>query len=163
MSLPSITLTLPGVARLILKSSQTLSRKLIWAIPYPDGASPPSFLNLVDEIYVLWSTPLATQRGATSRQMRDEALRLIDRDIAPFWQLTNKPIVLAVADPSTNMTEQMDAYNAIMMALNDRPWLLGVVSTGYYPLLSLQDSSASVHGKPASGVLWYWFPLFLGK
>jgi hypothetical protein len=30
---------------------------------------------------------------------------------------------------------------------------------GYY---ALQDKSASVHGKPAADILWYWFPRLLG-
>jgi hypothetical protein len=95
--------------------------------------------------------------------MRDEALRMIDNDLAPFWQQTNKPIILAIAYPSNTMTEQVDNYNAMMMAINDRPWLEGIVSTGYFPVFPLPDTSISINGKPASGVLWYWFPLFLGE
>jgi hypothetical protein len=142
----------------------TYQGKLIWATTYPEGiASPAPFLDLVDAIYVQWSPPLATQPDATSRQMRDEALRMIDNDLAPFWQQTNRPIILAIAYPSNTMTEQVDNYNAIMMAINDRPWLEGIVSTGYFPVFPLPDTSISVNGKPASGVLWYWFPLFLGE
>ena len=149
--------------KLITNLRSVYRGKLIWATTYSDGINTvPSILELVDEIYVLWSPPLATQPNATSRQMRDEALRLIDRDLHPFWQQTKKPIILALAYPSVTMNEQMNAYNAMMMALNDRPWLAGIVSTGYYPPLPLKDTCPSVNGKPASGVLWYWFPLFLG-
>jgi hypothetical protein len=38
-----------------------------------------------------------------------------------------------------------------------------VVSDGYYPPISLQDKSISIHGKPARGVVWFWFGRFLGK
>jgi hypothetical protein len=37
-----------------------------------------------------------------------------------------------------------------------------VVSRGYYPPAALRDKSASVHGKPAADILWYWFPRMLG-
>lgn len=138
--------------------------KLIWATTYSDGiTSVPSFVELVDGIYILWSPTLAIQPETTSRQMRDEALRLIDRDLHPIWQQKQKPIILALTYPSTSMSEQMNAYNAMMMAINERPWLAGIVSTGYYPPLPVQDISPSVNGKPASGVLWYWFPLFLDQ
>ena len=57
---------------------------------------------------------------------------------------------------------QEDAYNAVLLAVNSRPWIKGLVSAGYYPPAELSDKSSSVHGKPAAGVLWYWFPRFLG-
>jgi len=59
-----------------------------------------------------------------------------------------------------DLDEQALAYNAIMLAVNERPWIAGVVSHGYFPLAPLQDKSTSVNGKPAAGVLWYWYPLF---
>ena len=64
---------------------------------------------------------------------------------------------------SLNLGEQTAAYNAMLMAVNQRPWISGLVSMGYYPPVALQDFSTSVHGKPASGALWYWFPRLLGK
>ena len=64
---------------------------------------------------------------------------------------------------SLDLHEQENAYNAIFLAINDRPWITGVVSRGFYPPLPLQDKSRSVHGKPASGVLWFWFGRFTGK
>ena len=156
--------TSPAWRGLIETIRGTYQGKIIWAVSYPAGvSSPPPFLDLVDEIYVLWSPMLSPQPGATRQNMKDEALRLIDRDLAPFSELINKPIVLAVSYPSDSMTDQMNAYNAMMMAINERGWLHGIVSTEYYPPLPVQDTSASVHGKPASGVLWYWFPFFLGQ
>jgi hypothetical protein len=49
------------------------------------------------------------------------------------------------------------------LAINDRSWISGFVSQGFYPPLPLQDKSSSLHGKPASGVIWFWFPKLLGK
>jgi hypothetical protein len=44
-----------------------------------------------------------------------------------------------------------------MLAANQVEWVEGLVSRGYYPPAALQDAGMSVHGKPARGVLWYWF------
>ena len=62
-----------------------------------------------------------------------------------------------------DLADQERAYNAMFLAIKDRPWIGGVISSGYYPPAVLQDKSISVHGKPARGVLWFWFGKFLGK
>jgi hypothetical protein len=64
---------------------------------------------------------------------------------------------------SIDLIEQTNAYNALLLAINGRTWISGFVSQGFYPPLPLQDTSASVYGKPASGVLWFWYPRLLGK
>jgi hypothetical protein len=61
-----------------------------------------------------------------------------------------------------NLQEQADIYEAILTAVNERPWVGGVISRGYYPPVALRDKSASIHGKPAADILWYWFPRLLG-
>jgi hypothetical protein len=61
-----------------------------------------------------------------------------------------------------NLQAQADVYQAMMLAVNERAWLGGFVSRGYYTPVALQDGSASVHGKPAEDVLWYWFGRFTG-
>jgi hypothetical protein len=57
---------------------------------------------------------------------------------------------------------QADLYEAMLTAINARPWIGGVISRGYYPPAALQDKSASVHGKPAADILWYWLPRLSG-
>jgi hypothetical protein len=63
---------------------------------------------------------------------------------------------------SLDLQAQVDLYEAMLTAVNGRPWISGFVSRGYYPPAALQDKSASVHGKPAADMLWYWFPRMLG-
>jgi hypothetical protein len=63
---------------------------------------------------------------------------------------------------SLDLQEQAHLYNAMLLAVNDRDWISGFVSMGFYPPVALQDPSISVYDKPASGVLWYWFPRLLG-
>jgi hypothetical protein len=60
-----------------------------------------------------------------------------------------------------NLSEQATLYNAILVALNQRTWLDGIVSRGFYPPATLQDFTPSVHGKPASDILWYRYPRLL--
>jgi hypothetical protein len=61
-----------------------------------------------------------------------------------------------------DMDSQETVYEAMLNAVNSRNWISGLVSRGYYPPTILLDKSASVHGKPAADLLWYWFPRFLG-
>jgi hypothetical protein len=63
---------------------------------------------------------------------------------------------------SLNLQLQADLYEAVLTAVNGRPWISGVVSRGYYPPAALRDKSASVHGKPAADILWYWYPRLTG-
>ena len=67
-------------------------------------------------------------------------------------------------NPAFNVDKksQADIYQALFCAVNSRAWITGFVSRGYYPPTILQDKSASIHGKPAADILWYWYPRFLG-
>lgn len=57
---------------------------------------------------------------------------------------------------------QADLYQAMLQAVNQRDWIGGFVSRGYYPPVPLMDKSSSVRGKLASDLLWYWFPRLTG-
>jgi hypothetical protein len=57
----------------------------------------------------------------------------------------------------------VDIYDALFNAVNARAWVSGLVSRGYFQPVALQDKSASIHGKPAADLLWYWFPRLLGN
>ena len=61
-------------------------------------------------------------------------------------------------DANVDLIEQMEIYNGALLAINNRPWIDGVVSRGYYPPAPLHDPSTSIHGKPAADVLWYIYP-----
>jgi len=63
---------------------------------------------------------------------------------------------------SLDLQAQADIYEVMLNAINTRPWVEGIVTRGYYPPAMLQDKSASVHGKPAADLLWYWFPRLTG-
>jgi hypothetical protein len=76
------------------------------------------------------------------------------------WQALSRPYP-DITDIAIDLQEQADIYSALLRAVNERPWIKGFVSTGYYPPAILQDKSLSVHGKPAENTLRYWYPQIL--
>jgi hypothetical protein len=68
-----------------------------------------------------------------------------------------------IPELNLNLLAQANAYNAVLSAINDRSWISGYLAMGYYPPAVLQDKSTSIHGKPASGVIWYWSQKYLGR
>lgn len=78
------------------------------------------------------------------------------------WTAFNRPNP-DITTVSLDLQQQFDIYDAFLNAVNGRTWVSGIVSRGYFPPVALQDKSASVHGKPAADLLWYWFPRLLGN
>jgi hypothetical protein len=78
------------------------------------------------------------------------------------WTALNRPNA-DIGTINLDLQQQVDIYDAMFNAINTRAWVSGFVSRGYYPPVTLQDKSASIHGKPASDLLWYWFPRLLGN
>ncbi len=60
-----------------------------------------------------------------------------------------------------DLEEQLSAYQALLYAINDRDWIDGLVSRGFYPPVELQDKSSSIHGKPSQTILGDWYRQFL--
>lgn len=78
------------------------------------------------------------------------------------WTVLNRPNA-DLSSINLDLQQQVDIYDAMFNAINARSWVSGFVSRGYYAPVALQDKSASIHGKPASDLLWYWFPRLLGN
>ena len=162
---------------------QHFNGQVLWAVSYPGGLqSVPDFAGDLDGVYLLWYAPLT---GSSVDDLKASIGGLLDNDIQPFQAALGKPVMLAAAYPSANdaasaslpvsalfqpggsqaavnLQAQVDIYQALMIAVNERDWLGGFVSRGYYPPVGLQDASASIHAKPAADVLRHWFPRFLG-
>ena len=68
-------------------------------------------------------------------------------------------------NPTINLDlqEQVDLYNGFLGAVNERQWVSGIISEGFFPPIRLEDKSTSIHGKPALEIVRYWFGQFLGK
>ena len=165
---------------------------VLWAMPYPqDFQKTLSFIDAVDGIYLMWSAPLAKNGDPTHEAGKlldadvlpfqeligkpvllglsyPSATGALSGCIANADGACVEPAALArpnqdIPSVQINLQEQADAYNAMLMAINDRLWVSGVITRGYYPPVALLDKSCSVRGKLAAGVLWYWFPKLLGK
>jgi hypothetical protein len=78
------------------------------------------------------------------------------------WMALNRPNA-DLATVNLDTQQQVDIYDALFNAVNARAWVSGLVSRGYFQPVALQDKSASIHGKPAADLLWYWFPRLLGN
>ncbi len=154
-----------------------------------DLENPPIFLHQVDQIYLLWSAPLSEGQSVTEPALESRFSSLMEQEVKPFVDREAKPIWIGLTyasnahavngcPPGNNacltqifnnsgfaspadLQSQLDIYNAAFATFNSYSWIGGIFSRGYYPPVALQDTSASVHGKPASDVLWYWFPKIL--
>jgi hypothetical protein len=78
------------------------------------------------------------------------------------WNLLRRPNE-DLGSVGLNLQTQADVYEAVLTAVNARPWVSGFVSRGYYPPAALQDKSTSIHSKPVADILWYWYPRLLGN
>jgi hypothetical protein len=165
---------------------------ILWALPYPQNIQELiSITDVVDGVYLMWSVPLAKTGDPTQEAgkiLDADVLPFQEQIGKPVLLGLNYPSATgslsgcimnadgACINPAElipthpdipgvqiNMVEQAEAYNAILLAVNDRLWVSGVVTRGFYPPVVLQDKSNSVRGKLAAGVLWYWFPKLLGK
>ncbi len=74
--------------------------------------------------------------------------------------LTYSSVYPPISSPeqyTLDLQTQAEIYSAFLAVVNERPWIDGVVSQGFYPPAALQDASSSIHGKPASEIIWYWY------
>jgi hypothetical protein len=178
---------------IIAEVRQHFRGNVIFALPYDNGVvvAPVNILKDADAVYLLWFARLSDQPNPNKADLLAEAGRLLDNNIAPIQSQVNKPFIIGLSYPSStysatgsggclywpalgrpnadlgsvnlDLQQQVDIYDAIFNAINARSWVSGLVSRGYYAPVALQDKSASVHGKPAADLLWYWFPRLLGN
>lgn len=141
------------------------SGQLLWALPVEQLAQPPFLLELVDAVYVEFSfsdevlASLANLEFNLATRIDDQFNTLI----TPYHEQSGKPVVVAFAYPSLNsLADQAEAYQIFLTAVENRPWVTGFVSQGYYPPAALLDRSSSLHGKPAGEVLSVWFKGWIG-
>ena len=144
---------------------------LLWSLKLSDSSNP-STESMADEAGRLLDTnvsPLSSQlgkpiiiaaaypsaSGAASGCISDGQGGCLN------WTQLSQPNP-DIPSVTLNLQLQADIYEAMLTAINQRQWVGGFVSRGYYPPTILQDKSASVHGKRAADILWYWYPRFLG-
>ncbi len=144
---------------------------LLWSLKL-SNASSPSKTEMTDEAGRLMDTnvsPLASLLGKPIIiAMAYPSVDGAENGCLPngsggclHWTQINPPN-MNVTTANVNLTLQADIYEAMLTAVNARQWVGGIVSRGYYPPTILQGKSASIHGKPAADILWYWYPRLLG-
>lgn len=143
-----------------------------WHAPLGEGPSPtPAEMQAASEAWIQQALlPLA----ARSRRPLVLSLEYLSLDggataCAPAPDGSCRPPSAfdagAVVDPelTLDLAEQAEAINAVLSAAFVHPEIGGAYARGYHPAVALQDKSASIHGKPAQDVLWYWFSNLSGR
>lgn len=170
---------------------------LVFEVEYGADTPPvPAFVDLVDEVRVIWRFPLGSTQDQSFALFEASAASGLDQILLGTPVLAGKPIVLVVEIPSAeggslgcvplsdgscrppssfdlgaevdaavavDMVEQAEAINALLLQSSYRPEIRGFVAARYNPAVWLRDKSASVGGKPARDVLWYWYPRLAGE
>jgi hypothetical protein len=65
-------------------------------------------------------------------------------------------------DLEVDLKTQAKAINAVLLEAYARSRITGFYVRGYNPVVMLRDKSASIHGKAAQDILWYWYPRITG-
>jgi hypothetical protein len=155
----------------------------------------PSFVELVDEVRVVWRFPLGSSEGQDFPAFESSAGSAIDQIVLGTPVLAGKRLILVVeiasveggalgcvpvpeggcrpaadfdlgaevdADLPVDLVEQAEAINALLLQSYQHPEIGGLIVSRYNPAVWLRDKSASIGGKPARDVLWYWYPRLIG-
>ena len=154
------------------------------------GTELPGWFDRVDAVYLITYPVLSADAVTGFSSTFDEVDAYLENTLKPVAENAGRPILLGLSVPSTKdayagcgetstscaedtsmmgSTQGLDLElqaritNAFIMRASTKPYINGFFSRGYQPAGSLQDSSISVHGKPANDVLWYWYHFLGGK
>jgi hypothetical protein len=78
------------------------SGKIYWALSPETITNAPKFLDAIDGIYLIWSTPLSNSPDSGIEEMKANTSKLIEDQIQPFIERIQKPLILAIGIPSAN-------------------------------------------------------------
>lgn len=140
---------------LIAEVRSRYSGQILWAMSDAQIAAPPAFIDAVDQIYLT----LRLNEGQTFEQHLELPLATwLDGVAWPTQLATQKPLILALALPSgKDLAAQSALYQEALQAAAERDWISGIISTGYYPAVQLQDAGPNINGKPVQALLSGWF------
>jgi len=181
---------------LIAEVRSHFSGTLVFEVEFGAETAPvPAFVDLVDEVRVIWRLPLGTTEDQSFALLEASAGSGLDQILLGTPVLAGKPVILVIeiasaeggslgcvprsggscqpasafdlgaeVDPEVaiDMVEQAEAVNALLLQSSYRAEVQGFVVARYNPAVWLRDKSASVGGKPARDVLWYWYPRLVG-
>jgi hypothetical protein len=143
---------------------------LLWSLPLADGAESDAGelsaraaqfleteifpLELIHEKPVIIALGYPSASGALAGCVIDPSQPETGECIKP--DLLERPSP-GLGGLEIDLVAQAQAYQAVLQAINDRPWIEGIVCRGYNPVVALQDYSISTRGKPAFDILKFWF------
>jgi hypothetical protein len=88
---------------LIEQVREKFDGNIAWAISYADEyTNTMQIIDAVDQIYLLWSAPLADKPGVSKADLHAEAIRLLKEEIKDEWLKSEKPVILSIAYPSAS-------------------------------------------------------------
>lgn len=160
--------------------------KIIGVYVYPTGNQNTSWLNSVDQIYVLYSPTLSQDSATTTLSLIDLIEKDLSNSVYAKLKDLNKPVIVGINYPSaqnafagckddlgsclnswasgpTDLDVQMKVYNAAVIASAKQNWINGFISRNFSLPAALSDNSASINGKPAMDILWFWYHTILNK
>jgi hypothetical protein len=179
-----------GVVELLINIREQFKNKVLLAVTPADlAAYPEGLARQFDGVYLLLDCPLFKNEATDPEDTDASISSLLDGKVKQFAEENKLPVILGIHFPAVdsagftcyqtssewtevrnglpllndqpaNIQAQTDLYNEILSAAASRGWVSGVVSRGFLLDSARTDASASVHGKPAADVLWYWFTRF---
>ncbi len=159
------------------------------SIPEQNSALP-TWIKDVDALYVLFTPSLEGSSEQSVESLESAFSSALDTYIQPIANQYGKPILIGINPPATptavngclalnnscmenneqtifaqplDLDLQSRIYNAAIIASASKPWIRGFISREYDPLVVVKDQRASVYGKPAWDVLWFWYHYILNK
>ena len=159
----------------IIKNTKKLySGKVLFALPYPlANKIPRELIEEVDGIYLLWGAP------ADSANLDESINKTINEELPAFLENYDKPVVLGISyssqegaengctnldgicvfgeQPELNFEVQNNLFQAMFRSVDNSKLIGGVIVRGYYAPVAIPDVSPSINGKPAQGIVQYWF------
>ena len=162
--------------KLIIQVRNVYHGPLIWAVTNEDvSILPPEIISDVNGFYLLYSAAIVDNHNAIKNRDLDNAVDVLNS--------YHKPVILGFEYPSTlnaahgcrwrydsncwgedlsrervDLSQQFATYESLLNSVNQNATISGFVSRGFNLDGPSLDTSPSINGKPASALIWYWYP-----
>lgn len=152
--------------KMIHSIREKYSGELLWALPIANIDNPPAFIDEFDKVYLLVDSQ-GSPENITEDSVKDLESEInlgLDAYVKTIQSKIEKPVIIGLSFPSnSDPVIQAKVYNLMLEAVNQRSWISGFIARGYYPPVTLQNTSNSIHGKPANEIVKMWFTNWMMK
>jgi hypothetical protein len=160
------------------------SGDILFALPADTQfTDPPLFLDKMDGLYAIVNRPEQYLEDLTGglTQLLDgrlqklagvykipvvmgihfPAISRVSPDLSPSFEYPcsgeyGSPWLALTGTYPVDGQAQVNYYSVLLILINEREWINGFVSQGFYPVVETYDYSSSVLGKPAAQLIQYW-------